>query len=157
MWSCMNWVQQHSRFNSEMQWSRDATTAAVSPRSETRLIHTFLCSCRCIKTFEVEFSSDQQQFSRINDQDTIFTSYVYSPGKNSFKDRSVMAVSSRSELYLSSNPIKPCCVLQWTSRSAGCTESELWTTGDGPGPTRWRRDFQRITRPKSHVVVFHTV
>ncbi|XP_041792468.1 alpha-L-iduronidase isoform X2 [Chelmon rostratus] len=34
---------------------------------------------KCIKTFEVEFSSDQQQFSRINDQDTIFTSYVYSP------------------------------------------------------------------------------
>lgn len=38
-------------------------------------------SCRCIKTFEVEFSSDHKEFSRINHQDTIFTSYVYSPGK----------------------------------------------------------------------------
>lgn len=36
--------------------------------------------CRCIKTFEVEFSSDYKEFSRINHQDTIFTSYVYSPG-----------------------------------------------------------------------------
>lgn len=37
--------------------------------------------CRCIKTFEVEFSPDHKEFSRINHQDTIFTSYVYSPGK----------------------------------------------------------------------------
>ncbi|KAM4576977.1 alpha-L-iduronidase isoform 1-T1 [Odontesthes bonariensis] len=34
---------------------------------------------RCIKTFEVEFSADDKEFSRINNQDTIFTSYVYSP------------------------------------------------------------------------------
>lgn len=34
---------------------------------------------KCIKTFEVEFSSDQTEFSRINPQDTIFTSYVHSP------------------------------------------------------------------------------
>ncbi|XP_034026964.1 alpha-L-iduronidase [Thalassophryne amazonica] len=34
---------------------------------------------KCIKTFEVEFSKDQQTFSRINIQDTIFTSYVHSP------------------------------------------------------------------------------
>lgn len=36
---------------------------------------------RCIKTFEVEFSKDQTEFQRINTKDTIFTSYVYSPGK----------------------------------------------------------------------------
>lgn len=37
--------------------------------------------CRCIKTFEVEFSKeDQNEFSRINNRDTIFTSYVFSPG-----------------------------------------------------------------------------
>ncbi|KAA8592734.1 hypothetical protein FQN60_018189 [Etheostoma spectabile] len=34
---------------------------------------------KCIKTFEVEFSTDHKEFSRINTQDTIFTSYVYSP------------------------------------------------------------------------------
>uniref|UniRef100_A0AAQ4R4X6 Alpha-L-iduronidase n=1 Tax=Gasterosteus aculeatus aculeatus TaxID=481459 RepID=A0AAQ4R4X6_GASAC len=37
---------------------------------------------KCIKTFEVEFSKDDKECSRINTQDTIFTSYVYSPGKN---------------------------------------------------------------------------
>uniref|UniRef100_A0A667Z4U7 Alpha-L-iduronidase n=1 Tax=Myripristis murdjan TaxID=586833 RepID=A0A667Z4U7_9TELE len=40
-----------------------------------------LCIFRCIKTFEVEFSKDQTEFQRINTKDTIFTSYVYSPGK----------------------------------------------------------------------------
>ncbi|XP_075960916.1 alpha-L-iduronidase isoform X2 [Anarhichas minor] len=34
---------------------------------------------KCIKTFEVEFSTDNKEFNRINTQDTIFTSYVYSP------------------------------------------------------------------------------
>ncbi|KAM3867981.1 alpha-L-iduronidase [Diretmus argenteus] len=34
---------------------------------------------KCIKTFEVEFSKDHKEFHRINTQDTIFTSYVYSP------------------------------------------------------------------------------
>nr|XP_046242525.1 alpha-L-iduronidase [Scatophagus argus] len=34
---------------------------------------------KCVKTFEVEFSSDHEHFSRINTRDTIFTSYVYSP------------------------------------------------------------------------------
>uniref|UniRef100_A0A3B3YW69 Alpha-L-iduronidase n=1 Tax=Poecilia mexicana TaxID=48701 RepID=A0A3B3YW69_9TELE len=34
---------------------------------------------KCIKTFEVEFSTDQKEFSRVNAQDTIFTSYVHSP------------------------------------------------------------------------------
>ncbi|XP_037338786.1 alpha-L-iduronidase isoform X1 [Pungitius pungitius] len=34
---------------------------------------------KCIKTFEVEFSRDNKEFIRINTQDTIFTSYVYSP------------------------------------------------------------------------------
>ncbi|KAG8012247.1 Alpha-L-iduronidase [Nibea albiflora] len=34
---------------------------------------------KCMKTFEVEFSADQKEFSRINAQDTIFTSHVYSP------------------------------------------------------------------------------
>uniref|UniRef100_A0A7N8YB58 Alpha-L-iduronidase n=1 Tax=Mastacembelus armatus TaxID=205130 RepID=A0A7N8YB58_9TELE len=37
---------------------------------------------KCIKTYEVEFSTDHENFSRINTQDTIFTSYVYSPGKS---------------------------------------------------------------------------
>uniref|UniRef100_A0A1A8HUJ8 Iduronidase, alpha-L n=1 Tax=Nothobranchius kuhntae TaxID=321403 RepID=A0A1A8HUJ8_NOTKU len=34
---------------------------------------------KCIKTFEVEFSTDKKKFRRINVKDTIFTSYVYSP------------------------------------------------------------------------------
>ncbi|XP_020783992.1 alpha-L-iduronidase [Boleophthalmus pectinirostris] len=34
---------------------------------------------KCIKTFEVEFSGDGNEFKRINVQDTIFTSYVNSP------------------------------------------------------------------------------
>ncbi|CAJ1068157.1 alpha-L-iduronidase [Xyrichtys novacula] len=34
---------------------------------------------KCIKTYEVEFSMDRNEFSRINTQDTIFTSYVFSP------------------------------------------------------------------------------
>lgn len=34
---------------------------------------------KCIKTFEVEFSVDGNDFKRINAQDTIFTSYVHSP------------------------------------------------------------------------------
>ncbi|XP_061763127.1 alpha-L-iduronidase-like isoform X2 [Nerophis ophidion] len=34
---------------------------------------------KCIQTFEVEFSASQNEFSRINSQNTIFTSYVYSP------------------------------------------------------------------------------
>lgn len=34
---------------------------------------------KCIKTFEVEFSTDQKTYRRVNSQDTIFTSYVYSP------------------------------------------------------------------------------
>ncbi|XP_057688975.1 alpha-L-iduronidase isoform X2 [Corythoichthys intestinalis] len=35
---------------------------------------------KCIQTFEVEFSSSQKGFSRINSHNTIFTSFVYSPG-----------------------------------------------------------------------------
>ncbi|XP_056146340.1 alpha-L-iduronidase isoform X2 [Lampris incognitus] len=34
---------------------------------------------KCIKSFEVDFSKDNKEFCRINTQDTIFTSYVYSP------------------------------------------------------------------------------
>ncbi|XP_036383135.1 alpha-L-iduronidase isoform X2 [Megalops cyprinoides] len=34
---------------------------------------------RCIITYEVEFSSDQNRFRRVNAQDTIFTSYVFAP------------------------------------------------------------------------------
>lgn len=34
---------------------------------------------KCIRTFEVEFSVDGNDFKRINVQDTIFTSYVHSP------------------------------------------------------------------------------
>uniref|UniRef100_A0A3Q3WW67 Uncharacterized protein n=1 Tax=Mola mola TaxID=94237 RepID=A0A3Q3WW67_MOLML len=36
---------------------------------------------KCIKTFEVEFCPDHGDFSRINPQDTIFTSCVHMPGK----------------------------------------------------------------------------
>ncbi|XP_024908734.1 alpha-L-iduronidase isoform X2 [Cynoglossus semilaevis] len=34
---------------------------------------------KCIGTYEVEFSSDRQSFRRINDRDSVFTSYVFSP------------------------------------------------------------------------------
>lgn len=46
-----------------------------------KLTPLIFMGCRCIKTFEVEFSRDHKDFSRINQQDTIFTSYVYSPGE----------------------------------------------------------------------------
>uniref|UniRef100_A0A674K0R2 Alpha-L-iduronidase n=1 Tax=Terrapene triunguis TaxID=2587831 RepID=A0A674K0R2_9SAUR len=38
---------------------------------------------KCLKTFEVEFSSDGKAYRRINARDTIFTLWVYSPGKAS--------------------------------------------------------------------------
>uniref|UniRef100_A0A673HTF7 Alpha-L-iduronidase n=1 Tax=Sinocyclocheilus rhinocerous TaxID=307959 RepID=A0A673HTF7_9TELE len=34
----------------------------------------------CIKTYEVEFSKDETAFQRINQRETIFTYYTYSPG-----------------------------------------------------------------------------
>lgn len=37
--------------------------------------------CRCVKTYEVEFSKDGVIFQRINFRDTVFTSYTFSPGK----------------------------------------------------------------------------
>lgn len=45
-------------------------------------LYLYLYTSRCIKTFEVEFSADSIEFKRINVQDTVFTSHVYSPGKN---------------------------------------------------------------------------
>ncbi|GCB81546.1 hypothetical protein scyTo_0022194, partial [Scyliorhinus torazame] len=41
----------------------------------------------CLKTFEVEFSVDGKVYKRINDKDTIFTIFVYSP-LNKRKERS---------------------------------------------------------------------
>ncbi|NXA08851.1 IDUA iduronidase, partial [Sapayoa aenigma] len=37
---------------------------------------------KCIKTFEVEFSSDGKAYQRINAKDTIFSLWVYSPGSS---------------------------------------------------------------------------
>ncbi|XP_055554617.1 alpha-L-iduronidase isoform X3 [Falco cherrug] len=37
---------------------------------------------KCIKTFEVEFSPDGKAYQRINAKDTIFTLWVYSPGRS---------------------------------------------------------------------------
>ncbi|XP_038648259.1 alpha-L-iduronidase isoform X1 [Scyliorhinus canicula] len=42
---------------------------------------------KCLKTFEVEFSVDGNVYKRINDKDTIFTIFVYSP-LNKRKERS---------------------------------------------------------------------
>ncbi|XP_078067893.1 alpha-L-iduronidase isoform X3 [Mustelus asterias] len=42
---------------------------------------------KCLKTFEVEFSVDGKVYKRINDKDTIFTIFVYSP-LNKGKDHS---------------------------------------------------------------------
>uniref|UniRef100_A0A452HH62 Uncharacterized protein n=1 Tax=Gopherus agassizii TaxID=38772 RepID=A0A452HH62_9SAUR len=36
---------------------------------------------KCLKTFEVEFSSDGKAYRRINARNTIFTLWIYSPGK----------------------------------------------------------------------------
>lgn len=36
---------------------------------------------RCLKTFEVEFSQDGRTYQRINVRDTVFTLWIYSPGK----------------------------------------------------------------------------
>uniref|UniRef100_A0A3Q1ISV6 Uncharacterized protein n=1 Tax=Anabas testudineus TaxID=64144 RepID=A0A3Q1ISV6_ANATE len=44
---------------------------------------------KCIGTFEVEFSTDHKTFSRINKQNTIFTSYVYSPVDGLYRVRAV--------------------------------------------------------------------
>lgn len=37
--------------------------------------------CRCVKTYEVEFSKDGVIFERINFRDTVFTSHTFSPGE----------------------------------------------------------------------------
>ncbi|MBN3310643.1 IDUA iduronidase, partial [Amia calva] len=37
---------------------------------------------RCIKTYEVEFSEDKKTFQRVNERNTIFTLYVYAPGRH---------------------------------------------------------------------------
>uniref|UniRef100_A0A8C8RJR2 Alpha-L-iduronidase n=1 Tax=Pelusios castaneus TaxID=367368 RepID=A0A8C8RJR2_9SAUR len=36
---------------------------------------------KCLKTFEVEFSHDGKTYQRINVRDTVFTLWIYSPGK----------------------------------------------------------------------------
>lgn len=41
----------------------------------------FFLPHRCIKTFELEFSADSNEFKRVNSEDTIFTSFVYMPGE----------------------------------------------------------------------------
>ncbi|XP_070992264.1 alpha-L-iduronidase [Oncorhynchus clarkii lewisi] len=49
-------------------------------KSQVMIVWTDDCvNSKCIKTFEVEFSKDQEEFKRVNTRDTIFTSYVYSP------------------------------------------------------------------------------
>ncbi|KAM3610942.1 uncharacterized protein V6R79_010971 [Siganus canaliculatus] len=91
---------------------------------------------RCIQTFEVEFCSDLKDFSRINLQDTVFTSFLFSPGKNSaadFTDTAACAVNASCFLR---DP-EPCpCGLQWTRRFPVSTGFEPWTTGDDQDPTR---------------------
>ncbi|XP_067409489.1 alpha-L-iduronidase isoform X2 [Emydura macquarii macquarii] len=37
---------------------------------------------KCLKTFEVEFSQDGRTYQRINVRDTVFTLWIYSPGRN---------------------------------------------------------------------------
>lgn len=121
----------------------------------------FLCVCRCIKTFEVEFCSDQTEFSRINPQDTIFTSYVHSPGENDSKEQQNWIMFTLFKLHVTLTVcvscrvvlcrvvlcrVVSCCVVQWTRRSEVSTEFELWTTGDVPGRTRCLRGTQRINR-----------
>lgn len=69
----------------------------------------FLCICRCIKTFEVEFCSDQTEFSRINPQDTIFTSYVHSPGENDSKEQQNWIMFTLFKLHVTLTV--SCCVV----------------------------------------------
>jgi len=45
------------------------------------LLSSLFFFSRCIKTFEVQFSPDGKAYQRINAKDTIFTLWVYSPGK----------------------------------------------------------------------------
>lgn len=62
----------------------NSSVGEIKDQLSSLMLFYFLCICRCIKTFEVEFRPEHKEFSRINPQNTIFTSYVYSPGKNSF-------------------------------------------------------------------------
>ncbi|XP_056369113.1 alpha-L-iduronidase isoform X2 [Oenanthe melanoleuca] len=60
---------------------------------------------KCIKTFEVEFSSDGKAYQRINAKDTIFTLWVYSPGSSVSGFYRVRAVDYWGKAGLSSLPV----------------------------------------------------
>ncbi|NXU03091.1 IDUA iduronidase, partial [Buphagus erythrorhynchus] len=61
---------------------------------------------KCIKTFEVEFSSDGKVYWRINAKDTIFTLWVYSPGSSVSGFYRVRAVDYWGKAGLSSLPVE---------------------------------------------------
>ncbi|NXT13995.1 IDUA iduronidase, partial [Prunella fulvescens] len=60
---------------------------------------------KCIKTFEVEFSSDGKVYQRINAKDTIFTLWVYSPGSSVSGFYRVRAIDYWGKAGLSSLPV----------------------------------------------------
>ncbi|XP_051498933.1 alpha-L-iduronidase isoform X2 [Apus apus] len=61
---------------------------------------------KCIKTFEVEFSPDGKAYQRINAKDTIFTLWVYSPGRSVSGFYRVRAIDYWGKAGLSSLPVE---------------------------------------------------
>ncbi|XP_030368687.1 alpha-L-iduronidase isoform X3 [Strigops habroptila] len=61
---------------------------------------------KCIKTFEVEFSSDGKAYRRINAKDTIFTLWVYGPGSSVSGFYRVRAIDYWGKAGLSSLPVE---------------------------------------------------
>ncbi|XP_043370186.1 alpha-L-iduronidase isoform X5 [Dermochelys coriacea] len=61
---------------------------------------------RCLKTYEVEFSSDGKAYRRINARDTLFTLWVYSPGTKVSGFYRVRAVDYWSKPGLFSIPVQ---------------------------------------------------
>ncbi|KAJ7405097.1 Alpha-L-iduronidase [Willisornis vidua] len=60
---------------------------------------------KCIKTYEVEFSSDGKAYQRINAKNTIFTLFVYSPGSSVSGFYRVRAIDYWGKAGLSSPPV----------------------------------------------------
>ncbi|XP_071587319.1 alpha-L-iduronidase isoform X2 [Heliangelus exortis] len=61
---------------------------------------------KCIKTFEVEFSTDGKAYQRVNAKDTIFTLWVYSPGTSVSGFYRVRAIDYWGKAGLSSPPVE---------------------------------------------------
>ncbi|NXU55522.1 IDUA iduronidase, partial [Turnix velox] len=85
------------------------TGVRLIPLTKGQLIVLWDDDCvnsKCIKTFEVEFSTDGKTYQRINAKDTIFTLWVYSPGSSVSGFYRVRAVDYWGKAGLSSLPVE---------------------------------------------------